>query len=163
MGKRNVSLTWTVMIDISNSRVWDTKSGTCLISRLFWIIFWLTAGVVFPKVPIKSPIMVSNVFWDPWAQLTSQSVTEFCFASVLGSRIIFWFLMLFCFKTNGCRTTILFRMLIFFRKMHHSGEEKAIVHLTTVVIAQKWRKIQNFESLESFVMSRNDLLEYSSE
>ena len=71
--------------------------------------------------------------------------------------------MLFCFKTNGCRMTILFRILFFFRKMHHSGEEKAIVHLTIVVIAQKWRKIQNFESLESFVMSRNDLLEYSSE
>ena len=43
----------------------------------FWLSrrnFRLTAGVLLWKVSITTPIMVSNVFWDPWNQLASQIV-----------------------------------------------------------------------------------------
>ena len=40
-----------------------------------WLFFdffehtWLTAGVIFLKLVITSPIMVSNVFQDPWSEV----------------------------------------------------------------------------------------------
>ena len=72
IGQQN-GVTWKGMIDISTFRVWDTVIGTCLnstFSNKLLIDIW---GVVL-NLSITSLITVSNVFWDPWSQLTSQNV-----------------------------------------------------------------------------------------
>ena len=47
----------------------------------FRSFFWLTAGAVFLKVSITSPIMILNIRRQPWFQMTSQNLLR-SFASV---------------------------------------------------------------------------------
>ena len=81
IGRQN-SVFWEDMTDRSTFRVWDPVAGTCL-NLTFSSNFSLTAGVILLPVSVKSPIIVSNVFWDWSSELTSQCVAKFCFASVL--------------------------------------------------------------------------------
>ena len=68
-------VTWKDMIDISNFRVWNPMTGTCL-NLTFSKKFWLTAAAVFLKVSITSLVLVSNVFWGPRFPLMSQVVSR---------------------------------------------------------------------------------------
>ena len=62
-GKPN-GVTWEDMIDRSTFRVGNTVRGTCL-NTTFWTNFWLTTGVViYLKVSMRSPIMISNRIFD---------------------------------------------------------------------------------------------------
>ena len=56
-----------------NFRVWNPETGTCLsLNFSNKLLFYSLSS--YRKVSITSPIMVSNVFRNPWSQLTSQNV-----------------------------------------------------------------------------------------
>ena len=92
IGQQN-GVTWKDMIDISFSTLRPCEMYLFQFD-VFQTMAWLTAGAVFPKVSITSPIMVSNVFRHPWSQLTSPNVlwssSSHLLLTLTVRKIVYW-------------------------------------------------------------------------